>query len=123
MAAVALPAQQQQFRFPPDIFNTDLTHLDAAHYSVSFENDRVRVLRFRLEPHEKSMIVDVPAHVVVYVTEAHVRILHAHGKPLERETKAGHSEWLERDARGFENLSEKATEWILIETKDKERPR
>ena len=47
---------------PPDIFNTDPAHLDATHYSVILDNEHVRVLRFRLEPHEKSMVVDAVSY-------------------------------------------------------------
>jgi len=86
---------------------------------VVFANDRVRALRFRLEPHEKSMVLHVPAHVMVAVTDHRVRVLYAHGKPRERTHKAGDSAWVERDECGFENLSEKATEWILVETREK----
>jgi hypothetical protein len=107
--------------FRPDIFNTDPAHLDAAHYSVVLDNDHVRVLRFRLGPHERSMIVDVPAHVVVAVTDQNVRLLYPHGKPQERQRKAGDSAWMERDAYGVENVSEKPVEWVLVETRDGKR--
>ena len=105
--------------FGPEIFNTDPAHLDAAHYSVVLDNEHVRVLRFRLGPHERSMIVDVPAHLLVAVTDQNVRLLYPHGKPQERQRKAGDSAWMERDAYGVENVSDKPVEWVLVETRDK----
>ncbi len=107
--------------FRPDIFETDPAHLDAAHYSVVLDNEHVRVLRFRLGPHERSMIVDVPAHVVVAVTDQNVRLLYPQGKPQERQRKAGDSAWMERDAYGVENVADKAVEWVLVETRDGKR--
>ena len=107
--------------FGPEIFNTDPAHLDAVHYSVLLENDHVRVLRFRLGPHEKSMVVDVPEHLLVATTDQNVRVLYPHGKPRERQRKAGDSAWMERDAYGVENLSDKPVEWVLVETRDGKR--
>ena len=107
--------------FGPEIFNTDPAHLDAAHYSVVLDNEHVRVLRFRLGPHERSMIVDVPAHLLVAVTDQNVRLLYPHGKPQERQRKAGDSVWMERDAHGVENVSDKPVEWVLVETRGGKR--
>jgi len=85
---------------------------------VILDNDRVRVLRFRLGPHEKSRVVDVPEHLQVAVTDQHVRLIHVNAKPRERQCKAGDSAWMERDEYGVENLSDKPVEWVLVETRD-----
>ncbi len=105
----------------PEIFNTDPAHLDAAHYSVVLDNEHVRVLRFRLNAHERSMVVELPAHLLVAVTDQNVRLLYPHGKPQERQRKAGDSAWMERDAYGVENVSDKPVEWVLVETRDGKR--
>ena len=121
LAFPALLLCQDRFAAPPvfrpDIFNTDPAHLDAAHFSVVVDNDHVRVLRFRLGPHERSMIVELPAHVQVAVTDQNIRLLFAHGKPQARQCKAGESTWVERDAYGVENVSDKPVEWVLVESK------
>ena len=85
------------------------------------ENDHVRVLRFRLGPHEKSMVLDVAEHLHVAVTDQHVQLVYVYGKPRARQRKAGDSAWMERDAYGVENLSDKPVEWVLVETRDGKR--
>jgi len=110
---VAAAAQTQRI-FPPDIFDTHPTALDPAHFQLVFENHRVQVIRVHLGPHEKSMVMELPAHVLACVTDRHVRLLYAHGKPAERADKAGYSDWIERDEYGFENLEDKPAEWILV---------
>jgi hypothetical protein len=110
--AAAAVAQDQ--RFPPDIFDTHATALDPIHFRLVLENDRVQVIRVRLGPHEKSTVVDLPAHVLACVTDRHVRVHYAHGKPAERTEKAGYTGWEEREDSAFENLDDKAVEWILV---------
>ncbi len=111
LVAAAL-AQDQ--RFPPDIFDTHPTALDPTHFRLVLENDRVQVIRVRLGPHEKSTVMDIPAHVLACVTDRHVRVHYAHAKPAERTEKAGYTGWEERDECGFENLDDKPAEWILV---------
>jgi len=111
---VVVAAAQTQRIFPPDIFDTHPTALDPTHFQLVFENHRVQVIRVRLGPHEKSMVMEIPSHVLTCVTDRHVRLLYAHGKPAERADKAGYSDWIERDEYGFENLEDKPAEWILV---------
>jgi hypothetical protein len=106
---------QPQERFlPPDIFDTRLTALDPAHFHPVLENDHVQVIRVRLGPHEKFMVMEIPAHVMACLTDQHVRVLYAHGKPTERAQRAGYTGWMERDQYGLENLEDKPAEWILV---------
>jgi hypothetical protein len=112
--AAAVQAQRDFRYLPPDIFDTHPTALDPAHFQMVFENPRVQVIRVRLGPHEKSMVMEIPAHVLACVTDRHVKVYSAHGKPAERADKAGYSVWLDRDEYGFENLDDKPAEWILV---------
>lgn len=100
--------------FPPDIFDSRPVALDPTHFQLVLENDHVQVIRVRLGPHEKSTAVDIPAHVLACVTDRHVRVLRAHGKPAERTEKAGYTGWEEHDDCAFENLDDKPAEWILV---------
>jgi hypothetical protein len=111
LTAAAVQAQRD---FPPDIFDTHPTALDPSHFRLVLENPRVQVIRVRLGPHAKSMVMEIPAHVLTCVTDRHVRVLFAHGMPVEQTDKAGHSSWVERDEYGFENLEDKPAEWILV---------
>ena len=72
------------------------------------------MIRVRLGPHEKSTVMEIPAHVLTCLTERHIRVHYAHGKPVESSEKAGYSGWVERDEAGFENLEDKPAEWILV---------
>jgi hypothetical protein len=117
---VAAAAAQDQ-RFPPDIFDTHPTALDPIHFRLVLENDRVQVIRVRLGPHEKSTAVDLPAHVLACVTDRHIRVHYAHGKPAERTEKAGYTGWEEREDSAFENLDDKPAEWILVVPNDSQK--
>jgi hypothetical protein len=59
--------------------------------------------------------------LLVAVTDQNVRLHYPHGKPQERQRKAGDSLWTERDAYGVENVSDKPVEWVLVETRDGKR--
>jgi hypothetical protein len=99
---------------PPDIFDTRPVALDPVHFHMVLENDHVKVIRVRLGAHEKSMVMEIPAHVMTCVTDQHVRVHYAHTKPAERAQKAGYTAWVDRDEYGIENLDEKPVEWILV---------
>ncbi len=107
-------AQRQLPDFPPDIFDTRPVALDPRHFRTVLENDRVKVIRVRLGPREKSMVMEIPAHVMTCVTDQHVRVIYAHTKPAERSEKAGYTVWVEREEYGLENLEDKPAEWILV---------
>ena len=117
---LAAPVIWPQDRFgprnfsPPDIFDTRPVALDPIHFHMVLENDRVKVIRVRLGPREKSMVMEIPAHVMTCVTDQHVRVHYAHSKAAERAQKAGYTGWVERDEYGVENLDEKPVEWILV---------
>lgn len=98
----------------PEIFDTHPVALDPTHFRMVLENDHVKVIRVRLGPHEKSMVMEIPAHVMTCVSDQHVRLHYAHAKFADRSQKAGYAAWVERDEYGIENLDEKPVEWILV---------
>jgi len=107
-------AQSRRLDFPPDIFDTRPVALDPSHFRMVLENDHVMVIRVRLGPHEKSMVMEIPAHVMTCVTDQRVRVNYAHTRSVERSQKAGYSGWVESDEYGLENLDDKPAEWILV---------
>jgi quercetin dioxygenase-like cupin family protein len=97
----------------------DPVKVDAKHYKVEFENDRVRVLRITYGPHEKSVMHAHPANVAVFLTDSSAKFTLPDGKTVPSEFKAGMVQW---DAGGKhlpENVSDKPFELILVELKGK----
>lgn len=93
----------------------------AAH--VEFENDRVRVLRVRLEPHERTGVDDHPAHVVVALTRAHTRAIPQEGgAPTESRAEPGAVTWTGAGRRALENLSDEPAEVIEVDLKQARAP-
>ena len=67
----------------------DPVMVDPKHYTVEFENDRVRVLRIKYGPGEKSVMHIHPASVAVFLTEGHTRFTYPGGKVEDIKTQAG----------------------------------
>ena len=63
--------------------------VDSKYYKVELENERVRVLRIKYGPHEKSAMHSHPALIAVFVTDGHSRFTYPDGKTEEVKAKAG----------------------------------
>lgn len=100
----------------------DPVKVDAKHYKVEFENDKVRVLRITYGPHEKSVMHHHPANVAVFLTEGQTRFTMPDGKTRDAPVKAGSVQWSEAGKHLPENLGDKPFELILIELKAKAAP-
>ena len=97
----------------------DPVKVDPKHNKVEFENAQVRVLRANLGPHEKNLMHEHPANVVVFLTAAHVKFTFPDGKTEERHGKAGQSVWGAGEKHEAENVGDKPMEVIQIELKAK----
>ena len=97
----------------------DPVKVDPQHYKVIFENDQVRVLRIHYGPHEKSVMHVHPDAVVVYETDARMKMSTPDGKSVETEGKAHGSQWTPAGSHLPENLSDKAVDAVLVELKTK----
>ncbi len=86
-------------------------------YKVAFENDRVRVLRITVGPHEKTPLHEHPARVVVWLTDAHVRLTLPDGKMQEGHLKAGQVIWSPAARHAGENLGDQPFESVEVELK------
>ncbi len=100
----------------------DPVKVDAKHYKVEFENDKVRVLRITYGPHEKSVMHYHPANVAVFLTDGQTRFTTPDGKTQDAPVKAGSVRWAEAGKHLPENLGDKPFELILIELKTKAAP-
>jgi len=95
----------------------DPVKVDPKHYSVVLENDRVRVLRAKYGPHEKSVMHEHPAVAAVFMTDAHVKFTMADGTSQESNVKAHDAMWNPAGKHLPENLTDKPMEVIVIEVK------
>src|SRR6267143_2366795 len=97
----------------------DPVKVDAKHYKVEFENDKVRVLRINYGPHEKSVMHSHPSSVAVFLTDGSTKFTLADGKTLNSDVKAGRVVWEAGGKHLPENLGDKPFELILVELKGK----
>ena len=107
---------------PPEESSTgpDPAVVDADHYKVEFENDRVRVLRITYGPGEKSVMHYHPGNVAVILTDQKGRFTLPDGSTEEAEAKAGDAVWGDGGQHLPENLGDKPLELILVELKEHE---
>jgi quercetin dioxygenase-like cupin family protein len=95
----------------------DPLKVDPRHYSVEFENDRVRVLRVTYGPKEKSSMHGHPATVAVFLTDNRARFTFPDGSTEERNWKSGQSMFIPAEEHLPENLTDKPIELVLVELK------
>ena len=109
--ALAVPAALAQ----------DAAKVDSKHYKVEFENKRVRVLRIKYGPHEKSVMHGHPDAVAIFQTDGRVKFTYPGGKTEERDMKAGQTMFSAALKHLPENLSDGDMEVILVELKTPKR--
>jgi quercetin dioxygenase-like cupin family protein len=70
-------------------FQRDPVKLDSKHYKVELENDRVRVVRIRYGPREKSVMHQHPPGIAVFITDGSFKFTYPDGKTENIQAKAG----------------------------------
>jgi quercetin dioxygenase-like cupin family protein len=95
----------------------DPLEVDPQHYTVEFENERVRVIRIRYAPGEKSVMHSHPASVVVFLTDTYAQFTDPDGKTEEQRTQAGQVFWAPPETHLPENLGDQPFEVLQIELK------
>jgi hypothetical protein len=95
----------------------DSVRVDPHHYSVDMENDRVRVLRARYGPHEKSSMHSHPNSVVIFMKDCKFRMTFADGRTEERNMHAGQVYYSNPEEHLPENLTGDSLEVIIVELK------
>jgi len=96
----------------------DPVQVDPKHYTVELENDRVRVLRVKYGPNEKSVMHAHPKTVAIFLGPAQFRFSYPDGKTEDGTVKAGQVMYFEALEHLPENTGKKAFEVIAIELKD-----
>jgi len=104
-------------------FAQDPVKVDPKHYTVVFENDRVRVLKIHYGAHEKSVMHSHPDAVATFLVDEHAKFTLPDGTSPVRDGKAGDAVWTPAETHLPENLSDKSLDGILVELKGKSTAR
>jgi hypothetical protein len=109
-------------QFPPDIISQDdlardVMRINFAHVTVDIENDRSRVLRYKLAPGEAVPTHDDRAGVLVCLGGCRLRFTAPDGSIQDLELKAGETRWLPADRRITRNMGSSAMEMLYVESK------
>ena len=95
----------------------DTVQTDPRHYKVEFKNDRVRVVRIKYGPGEKSVMHSHPESVTVFLTDAHAKFTFPDGRSEDIQANAGSVQHMDAFSHLPESLSSKPFEVIQIELK------
>ncbi len=94
-------------------------HLDAGRVEskVEFENDRVRVVRFRFAPHASIPMHAAPDVVSIALTDGHLRLTFPDGHINDFHYRAGDVGWLPAQQHAGENAADMPLEFVAIQLK------
>jgi quercetin dioxygenase-like cupin family protein len=95
----------------------DAIAVDPKHYTVETEDKRVRVLRIRYGPKERSIMHSHPAAVAIAVTPSHVRFSFPDGTAQEMHLEPGQVVLTPAGDHLPENLADEPFEVLLVELK------
>jgi quercetin dioxygenase-like cupin family protein len=91
--------------------------VDPKHYTVELENEKVRVLRIKYGPYEKSVMHSHPPLVAVMLGNAHIRFTYPDGKVEDITVTPGQVVSFPALAHLPENLGDQPLEVIAVELK------
>jgi hypothetical protein len=109
-------------QFPPEIvpdLSRDILQVDPKHFSVEYENARVRVLRGRIGADESVPMHDAHDGVLVAITECHLRFTRPDKDFIEVHLEPGKVRWIYADTFSGKNLSNAPAEFLFVETKSR----
>jgi hypothetical protein len=94
----------------------DPVRIDPGHYKVVHDAPQARIIRARFAAREQvPMHEDRPNRVVVFITDAHLRIIDEAGKATELRAKAGDVSWAGASRHKEENLADAPFEVVAVE--------
>jgi len=114
IASSALVAQRGTGSIP------DAVRADPAHYSVSFENELVRLLRVRYGPGEKSVMHRHTASCVVFLTDQMFNFTLPDGTTEPASVPGGALGCSDGNVHLPQNIGSAAAEFIMVEFKDRD---
>ena len=86
-------------------------------YTLVDENDRVRVLKYRLGPGEVTELHSHPDHVGIALDAAKVRFTTADGESMEAELEAGQTIFVDATEHSTENIGSTESTGFIVELK------
>lgn len=86
-------------------------------YTVKIDNDRVRVLEFRMAPGQTEPMHDHPPFVVYFLGDALIRATAADGTTSESKIAAGDVGWRERTTHAVTNIGTTDIRALIVEPK------
>lgn len=86
-------------------------------FKPMMENDRVRILDFRLDPGKKTAQHSHPDTVVCALNDQKLRFIYPDSKDKELEFKTGTTKWIDAETHIVENIGETEAHGIIIELK------
>ena len=98
----------------------DPVKVDAKHYKVEFENEKVRVLHITYAPGEKSVMHKHSASCVVFLTDQTFNFTLPDGTTEPASVPAGALGCSDANIHLPENIGKEAAEFIMIEFKGRE---
>jgi len=99
----------------------DAVSADPNHYSVSFENELVRVLRVRYGPGEKSVMHKHPANCAIFLNDQTFNFTIPDGTTEPASVRAGQLGCGDANVHLPENTRPDAAEIIMVEFKNRQR--
>ena len=91
------------------------------YYSVRFENDRVRVLEYRLKPGEREGMHTHAPGIVYVLAESTIRTTLPDGTAAERPAKAGEIFWRDATSHSVVNVGQTEAHALAIDLKECKR--
>lgn len=99
------------------VMTQDPVKLSPQFYTIRFENDRVRVLEYRLKPGEKEAMHTHPPGIVYVTTDSTMRSVQSNGKGSESAGKAGDVIWRDGTTHSVENVGATDARAIAVDLK------
>lgn len=95
----------------------DPVSVDAKHYSVEVDNEKVRVLRVKYGPGEKSSMHSHPPLIAIMLTDSRLRFTYPDGRTEEISGSAGQILNMPATDHLPENIGDQPFEGVLVELK------
>jgi hypothetical protein len=99
------------------VMTQDPVKVSPQFYTIRFENDRVRVLEYRLKPGEKEAVHTHPPGIVYVTADSTVRSVRSDGTIADGAGKAGEVMWRDETTHSVENVGPTDARAIAVELK------
>jgi quercetin dioxygenase-like cupin family protein len=84
---------------------------------VTFENDRVRIVRFHFEPRAIVPMHQAPDVVATWLADGHFKLTHPDGTVQDMHVKAGQTQWFDAQMHSGENMADTPLDFVVVQMK------